>query len=154
VGRKNFFRFLLQPVPEILCSVFVPLTPGSSLQKLLIPVFPVVFSCVRVFQRLPNGQTSLITSNARVSALTSNLRKTRRRTPIISLPKTMSARQVGDEKARRTQYYLYVMEANLAFRDGMRIPLMSEFLDYGQGDNEGEKQDCELRASYRTDFLP
>ncbi|RKX78019.1 MAG: hypothetical protein DRP87_07435, partial [Spirochaetes bacterium] len=58
-------------------------------------------------------------------------------------------RRVGDEKARRTQYYLYVPEANLAFRDGMRIPLMSEFLDYGQGENWGEKQDCELRAFYR-----
>jgi hypothetical protein len=58
-------------------------------------------------------------------------------------------RQVGDEKTRRTQYYVYVLEANLAFRDGMTIPLMSEFLDYGQGDNEGDKQDCELRAFYR-----
>jgi hypothetical protein len=58
-------------------------------------------------------------------------------------------RQVGDEKSRRTQYYLYVLEATLAFRDGMSIPLMSEFLDYGQGDSEGNKQDCELRAFYR-----
>ena len=58
-------------------------------------------------------------------------------------------RQVGDEKARRIQYYVYVLEADLAFRDGMTIPLMSEFLDYGQGDSGREKQDCELRAFYR-----
>jgi len=58
-------------------------------------------------------------------------------------------RQVGDENNRRTQYYLYVLEANLAFRNGMTIPLMSEFLDYEQGDSGREKQDCELRAFYR-----
>lgn len=58
-------------------------------------------------------------------------------------------RQVGDESNRRTQYYLYVLEANLALRGGMTIPLMSEFLDYGQGDSGREKQDCELRGFYR-----
>ncbi len=58
-------------------------------------------------------------------------------------------RQVGDEKNRSTQYYLYVLEANLAFRGGMSIPLMSEFLDYQQGDSGRDKQDCELRAFYR-----
>ena len=58
-------------------------------------------------------------------------------------------RQVGDENNRRTQYYLYVVEANLALRNGMSIPLMSEFLDYGQGDSGRDKQDCELRAFYR-----
>ncbi len=58
-------------------------------------------------------------------------------------------RQVGDEKHRRQQYYLGVLEAVLAFGNGMRIPLMSEFLDYGKGDSERDKQDCETRAFYR-----
>jgi hypothetical protein len=58
-------------------------------------------------------------------------------------------RQVGDEKARRPQYYIYVLEASLAFTGGLTIPLMSEFLDYRQGDSGREKQDCELRAFYR-----
>lgn len=58
-------------------------------------------------------------------------------------------RQVGDENNRETQYYLYVLEANLALRNGMSIPLMSEFLDYKQGDSEKKKQDCELKAFYR-----
>jgi hypothetical protein len=31
----------------------------------------------------------------------------------------------------------------------MVIPLLSEFLEYGKGDNERNKQDCELRAFYR-----
>ena len=58
-------------------------------------------------------------------------------------------RQVGDEKNKREQYYLCVVEANLVFSNGMSIPLMSEFLDYQQGDSGREKQDCELRAFYR-----
>ena len=47
------------------------------------------------------------------------------------------------------QYYVYVLEANLAFRNGMVIPLLTEFLDYEQGDRESDKQDCETRAFKR-----
>jgi len=58
-------------------------------------------------------------------------------------------REVGDEKNRRDQYYLIVLEANLALSNGMSIPLMSEFLDYREGDSGRDKQDCEVRAFYR-----
>jgi hypothetical protein len=51
-------------------------------------------------------------------------------------------RQVGAEGSKRTQYYVYVLEANLVLSDGVSIPLMSEFLDYGKGDSERDKQDC------------
>jgi len=47
------------------------------------------------------------------------------------------------------QYYVYVLEASLSFRNGMVIPLMSEFLDYEQGDGEKNKQDCEQKAFHR-----
>jgi hypothetical protein len=47
------------------------------------------------------------------------------------------------------QYYVYVLEASLSFRNGMVIPMMSEFLDYQQGDGEKSKQDCEQRAFHR-----
>ncbi len=47
------------------------------------------------------------------------------------------------------QYYVYVLEANLAFQNGMVIPLLSEFLEYEQGDMENNKQDCEQRAFKR-----
>lgn len=50
----------------------------------------------------------------------------------------------GDET--QTQYYVYVLEANLVFRNGMNLPLMSEFLSYAEGDTEADRQDCELRA--------
>jgi hypothetical protein len=47
------------------------------------------------------------------------------------------------------QYYVYVLEASLAFQNGMVIPLLSEFLEYEQGDMENNKQDCENRAFKR-----
>jgi hypothetical protein len=47
------------------------------------------------------------------------------------------------------QYYVYVLEANLSFRHGLVIPLLSEFLEYQLGDQQKSKQDCELRAFYR-----
>ncbi|KOR29463.1 hypothetical protein TI05_15160, partial [Achromatium sp. WMS3] len=37
----------------------------------------------------------------------------------------------GDE---RIQQYVYILEANLVFHNGLTIPLMSEFLSYGEGD--------------------
>ncbi len=47
------------------------------------------------------------------------------------------------------QYYVYVLEANLAFHNGMTIPLMSEILSYAEGDNDKNKQDCETKAFHR-----
>jgi len=58
-------------------------------------------------------------------------------------------RQVGAEGSKRTQYYVYVLEANLVLSNGISIPLMSEFLDYYKGDSQREKQDCEQRALFR-----
>lgn len=53
----------------------------------------------------------------------------------------------GDDTAN--QHYVYVLEANLAFRNGMTIPLMSEFLSYPDGSVENAKQDCEQKAFHR-----
>ena len=58
-------------------------------------------------------------------------------------------RKVGKEQDKQKQYYVYVLEANLVLRNGMRIPLMSEFLSYTGGDNADNKQDCELKAFKR-----
>jgi hypothetical protein len=58
-------------------------------------------------------------------------------------------REVKKGDDTQTQYYVYVLEANLAFRGGMTIPLMSEFLSYAQGDTDTRKQDCELKAFKR-----
>ncbi len=47
------------------------------------------------------------------------------------------------------QYYVYVLEASLSFQNGMVIPLMSEFLEYQEGNPEQSKQDCESNAFHR-----
>ena len=52
-------------------------------------------------------------------------------------------------EAEKTQYYVYVLEATLALANGMTLPLLTEFLNYEQGDIEQAKQDCETRAFKR-----
>jgi DDE family transposase len=47
------------------------------------------------------------------------------------------------------QQYVYVLEANLVLHNGVTLPLLSEFLSYGEGDPDDHKQDCELKAFYR-----
>ena len=49
----------------------------------------------------------------------------------------------------RTQYYVYVLEADLVFPNGMTIPLMTEFLSLTEGDQASSKQDCETKAFHR-----
>ncbi len=58
-------------------------------------------------------------------------------------------RKVKKGEGEEKQYYVYVVEANLAFHNGMTIPLMSEFLNYAEGDTENNKQDCEQKAFHR-----
>jgi len=61
-------------------------------------------------------------------------------------------REVGSpaqEGTAQRQFYVYVLEASLAFANGLTIPLMSEFLSYEEGDQERNKQDCELKAFRR-----
>ncbi len=58
-------------------------------------------------------------------------------------------REVGKGEDKEKQYYVYVLEANLVFSNGMSIPLMSEFLSYTAGDNDNNKQDCEVKAFKR-----
>jgi hypothetical protein len=63
-------------------------------------------------------------------------------------------RKVGSKKEETKQepekeYYVYVLEANLAFQNGMVIPLLSEVLSASQGDSQKNKQDCEQRAFHR-----
>ena len=58
-------------------------------------------------------------------------------------------RSIKKEEGIQSQYYVYVLEANLAFQNGMTLPLMSEILSYTQGDTGNDKQDCETKAFYR-----
>ncbi len=53
------------------------------------------------------------------------------------------------KEGEKTQSYLYVLEANLVLRNGLTLPLLSEFVSHIEGDPDDCKQDCELKAFYR-----
>ncbi len=63
--------------------------------------------------------------------------------------KKKKGKEEKEEQKTKKQYYVYVLEASLAFQNGMTIPLMSEFADYMEGYTESEKQDCEQKAFKR-----
>ena len=46
------------------------------------------------------------------------------------LERDLQRKQKDGSSASETQYYVYVLEANLAFANGITIPLLSEFLTY------------------------
>lgn len=63
-------------------------------------------------------------------------------------------RNVGKKEKKQVQRYVYVLEANLVFHNGMTLPVMSEFLFYEANkdkdtQNEKDKQDCEMNAFRR-----
>jgi hypothetical protein len=60
-----------------------------------------------------------------------------------------SDEQAEGEVQECHQYYVYLLEAELCFSNGMVIPFFSEFLEYDTGDENEKKQDCELRAFHR-----
>ena len=61
-------------------------------------------------------------------------------------PEWLHRRINADTDKEYTQYYVYVLEAHFAFPGGLTLPLMSEFLNYEEGDTSNDKQDCETRA--------
>jgi hypothetical protein len=65
------------------------------------------------------------------------------------LERQVQCKEEDGTVTKRPQYYVYVLEASLAFANGMTIPLLSEFLSYAEGDQETNKQDCELKAFKR-----
>ncbi len=60
----------------------------------------------------------------------------------------LERRRAGAE-GESVQQYVYVLEANLVFHNGVTLPLLSEFLSYPAGDPDDHKQDCELQAFQR-----
>jgi hypothetical protein len=65
------------------------------------------------------------------------------------LQRQLQTKQEDGAGGTQAQYYVHVLEAKLTLANGMTLPLLSEFLDYGQGDQQRNKQDCELNAFYR-----
>ena len=60
------------------------------------------------------------------------------------------SRRVSDAEEENHYYYVYVLEADFVFANGLVIPCLSEFLAYPDYAALLEsKQDCELKAFYR-----
>src|SRR2546430_8824550 len=60
-------------------------------------------------------------------------------------------KQEDGSMASETQYYVYVLEANLAFANGMTIPLLSEFLTYEEKlarQRYGDRKSTRLNSSH------
>lgn len=55
----------------------------------------------------------------------------------------------AEDASEKYQYYIYVLEANFSFQNGMVIPLLTEFLEFEKGDIENNKQDCENKGFKR-----
>lgn len=60
-------------------------------------------------------------------------------------------RTVGKDETKHKQQYVYVLEANLTFKNGLTIPLMSEYLyrEHNKLEEAETKQDCEVTAAER-----
>jgi hypothetical protein len=58
-------------------------------------------------------------------------------------------RRFETSNGEKIQQYVYVLEANLVFHNGLTLPLLSEFRKDAEGDTENHKQDCELNAFKR-----
>ncbi len=60
-------------------------------------------------------------------------------------------RKVGDSESQSMQQYIYVLEANLTLKNGLTIPLMSEYLyrSHNELEQDEGKQDCETTAFER-----
>lgn len=76
-------------------------------------------------------------------------RKVRSENDKKQTPDTDTDTDTEPEPEPKKQYYVYVLEASLAFQNGMVIPLLSEVLSYTEGDNKEQKQDCEQNAFKR-----
>lgn len=61
------------------------------------------------------------------------------------------SRKVGNEEAGQNQQYVYVLEANITLKNGLNIPLLTEYLktDWNVLDTPEGKQECELVAFER-----
>ena len=60
-------------------------------------------------------------------------------------------RKVGDEYSKDVQQYLYILEANITLKNGLTIPLMTEYLYRSTNvlEQDGTKQDSETTAFER-----
>lgn len=69
--------------------------------------------------------------------------------PQLGAEQWLQRQVAAGEGSTSPQYYVYVLEAHLAFSNGLTLPLLSEFLSGSLDQGEASKQDCELKAFQR-----
>jgi len=152
-SRRAVNRELTRPQFEANLRLLFPeletLPHADTLYRLLakIDVGAIEAAHVAVVQRLIRGKRfrRCLINNCYPVAIDGSQKLAR----ATCFDEPLLARTHGEGEQAHTQYYVYVVEASLAFRDGLVIPLLSEFLDHAQGDTDNDKQDCELRACQR-----
>ncbi len=60
-------------------------------------------------------------------------------------------RTINTKEGKKFQQYVYVIEANITFSNGVNIPLLTEYcyIEAGEFSNDSTKQDSELSGFYR-----
>lgn len=152
-SRRAVNRELTRPQFEANLRLLFPeletLPHADTLYRLLakIDVGAIEAAHVALVQRLLRGKTfrRYLINNCYPIAIDGSQKLAR----AVCFDAPLLARTHGAGEQAHTQYYVYVLEASLAFRNGLVIPLLSEFLDHAQGDTDNDKQDCELRACTR-----
>ena len=152
-SRRAVNRELTRPQFEANLRLLFPeletLPHADTLYRLLakIDVSHLEAAHVELVKRLIRGKTfrRYLINNCYPIAIDGSQKLAR----TLCFDEPLLARTHGAGEQAHTQYYVYVLEASLAFRDGLVIPLLSEFLDHAQGDTDNHKQDCELRACQR-----
>jgi hypothetical protein len=152
-SRRAVNRELTRPQFEANLRLLFPeletLPHADTLYRLLakIDVSAIEAAHVAVVQRLIRGKRfrRYLVNNCYPIAIDGSQKLAR----AVCFDEPLLARTHGEGEQAHTQFYVYVLEASLAFRDGLVIPLLSELLDHALGDTDNNKQDCERRACQR-----
>ncbi len=139
--RPQFKKALMTLFPEIEC-----IPHADTLDRVLArinveAIQQTTVGLVRKLIRNKKFKRYLLEDNRHIIAI-DGTRKFSRKRPVSE--KNLTCRR-GD----KVEYYVYVVEANLVFANGLTVPLLSEILEFDKGDIENNKQDCELNAFKR-----
>ena len=78
-----------------------------------------------------------------------NIDGTRKFSSEYPFSKKALKRDKSTNNGKKTEYYVYILEANITFECGVSIPLLTEFCEFSKGNFENNKQDCEITAFKR-----
>lgn len=151
-SRREANRIMSEPIfKENLKELFPELETlphADTLERLLetIDVENLEESLIHIIQKLLRGKklrNFLVTKDYLIAI--DGTRKMSR--PYRWSDKCLKKRVRGTED--QYEYYVYTIEANLVFSNGLTLPLMTEFLDNTSDINPESKQDCESKGFKR-----